>query len=188
MKYFQKVIKQAIALIYGIYCLVGVAYAVPGNPDVKVDGYNEVVSIWHQDHVTTGFLTVNGAYGTSSPTTTVITDPSSVHAFSPVLAASHSNTTATTAVAVWKAYDLTTGDYIIQAAVASTSGWTANSGVTLSDSVNEIPQDEYRVDISDDGSIIGVQWVTYLIATGDIAVRRVVSTDGGSTWSSPMTL
>ncbi len=187
MGYLNKVKSSMVALIYGICLCTGAAYAA-GSPTVKIDGYDQLVAAWHDTDTGTGFLKIIGSYGTSSPTTAILTDPSAVHAFSPVLATSHSNSASTTAVAIWKAYDLFAGNQVIQVAVASTSGWTANSGTTVSDVLSEIPQNEYQVDISDDGSVIGITWSSYIISTGDVVVRKVYSTNGGFSWTSPVTL
>lgn len=185
-EYVNKIKTCATVFIYAICFCASVVYA-GGSPEIKVDGYDEIVVVWHDTDVSTGFLKIFGSYGTASPITVELTDPGLFHAYSPLLATSHSNASFT-AVAVWKAWDLLAGAQVLQAAVAGTSGWTMHSGFTVSNPINEIPQNEYNVDISDDGLIIGICWTTYIISTGDVVVRKNYSTDGGVTWSGPVTL
>lgn len=185
-EYVNKIKTYTTAFIYAICFCTSVVYA-GGNPAIKVDGYNEIVVVQHESDERTGFLKILGTYGTVSPTTVELTDPGIFHAFSPLLATSRSKSSCT-AVAIWRALDLKQNAQVLQAAVASNKGWTKHSGFTISNPINEIPQSEVQVDISDDGLVIGVCWTTYIISTGDVAVRKNYSIDGGETWSDPVTL
>lgn len=144
------------------------------------DGANEVVAIWQKVDKATSYLQIVGSYGTYNAITTSLTDPSKVHAFSPVLATSQLSSADVRAVAIWKAYDLATQNLVIQIAIASHSGWIVDSWKTLSLDGEE-PNDDYRVIISDDGHVIVATWSSNI---GGVAHSRIVtSNDGGITWN-----
>jgi hypothetical protein len=189
MVYVKEIRGIVFAFIFGLCLGTNVLCATSGNPVVRVDGFDQIAIVWHETDTATGFLKIMATYGTGSTSSLNLTNPTLFHAFGPVLATSKAGLlTPVNAVAAWKAYDLNTGAQVIQVGVCSAGSWTINSGITVSDPVNEIPQNEYDVTISGDCTIIGIIWTSYMIATGDVQIRHVYSVNAGTTWHGPFTL
>jgi len=178
-----KNVKTTISgLFFGI-CLFVFSYCGAQEIGIKVDGGNEMVAVWHIGDDISGLLTIRGSYGTASQTTVTITDPLLVHAYNPRLAVSREPSATIRAVSVWKSYVLLTGSFVIQLAEATNTGWAPGGIVTFSDS-NEIPGDDYKVDISADGTVITLLWSTYLIIENGYVFRLETSVNGGATWTT----
>lgn len=152
-----------------------------GGLAVKIDGSQQIVSVWQQPDPISSYLEIAGSYGNSTPPTVIITDPTLEHAFNPILMTSRSNLATNKAVAIWKAYEFSSGNFSIQLSIATSLGWTAGSITTFSDP-NEMPSNVYHGDISDDGQVIVVEWLTEIISSGAEMIRRAQTTDGGSNW------
>jgi len=177
--------KKTIGLLFcGIY-LFSFSYCGAQSLSTKVDGNNEMVSVWHKADPKTGLLTIVGSYGTLSPKTVTITNPLLVHAYNPVLATSRNVLSATQAVAVWRSYVLLSESFAIQTSLvfSNGSGWTPGDVTTFEDS-NELPAEDYKVDISGDGTVITILWSTHLAVPEIYKLRLETSTDSGASWKT----
>lgn len=180
--------KMILALSFGAIFFIGEAHAACAS-HLKIDGYNQIITVWQEIDTIAQSLKIMGSYGNSNPKSVVLTDPFTIDASNPVLASSQSKSKKNvTAAVVWKALDLKTKKQMLQVAVATNDGWSTDSTITISDPDNEIPQNQYQIEVSENGLVIGVVWSSLIISEGKIVTRRVYSDDRGESWSKPTTL
>lgn len=183
---FQKISKKITNLFLSI-CLWTILIQASSLPSLKMDGANQMVEVWQEIDAKKEVWKIMGRYAQSSDPVT-LTNPQELQAIEPVLAVSAGSLASTRGAVVWKAFDLSNGQQMLQAATLTDSGWLTNSGVTISSILEEVPGNEYNISISDDGQIIVINWRSYMIGSDKAAYRCVKSTDGGINWTSPSTI
>lgn len=171
-----------------IFLFILCAWTTPSNAQstrvvTKIDGFGQIANVWQTTDPFNYLSKIQGTYGNISPSVVDLTSTSIEHATDPRIAASSDGSASTRAAAVWKAFDISTFNYIVQATIATSGGWvTSPTTLSLNDG-SELPLDDVRLDISADGSLINVIWSAYDTVSGNTNTRAQISTDGGSTWS-----
>ncbi len=195
MIFFQKFSGKLAPIMLSIsFCLASgnFIYSDQFTPDVRIDGSGNVAAVWLEDDGANNFI--QGLYGPAASTPAgspvEISNPGIYNAANPILLATSTGTPGpggASAVAIYSAIDTNTGNSVILASIATTSGWNTTPVLLSADDGSEYPNTDYRVTISDDGTQIVVNWSAYLITPGQNLVRFSVSTDGGATFTGPTT-
>ncbi len=187
---FQKFNPKRAFLLFGICtwaCLASLtADTMANKPIIGIDGLNNVVQIWKSVNPVTNNFEIHGNFGNAlTLPETVITDSTVVDISSiPFLVTSSSNNAITSAVAVWIAVDKGTNNNLVQATIATNSGWNT-SPITLSNNDGtEKPNYDFRAAISFDGQLITVNWSAFMTSSNSTVIRIAISRDGGMTWAT----
>lgn len=192
MKYLQHYSMKLIILCTTLISTGLLNASFDGPLQTGVDGTNTMVTVWHTVDSVIGTYKVQSVVsnGPWTPLDIVnITNPLLVNAYDDNVLAVSGTSEGTRAAVAWRAFDLFTGNKIIQVATLDNLGtWSSPVTLSLNDG-NEVPLSDYQVAISSNGSVIVVTWTAYLFLTAREQIRAEISTDGGASWSpSPQNL
>lgn len=185
----MKILHLFVLFIF-IFCIwsYGHTIVVSGSFITKIDGSSAIINAWKTVNPSTSFLQIYATYNNSSAVN-LNRDDKNLHVMNTHLATSKNPSASTQAVIAWIAIDSVKSTYKVQARIATKNGWTEHSNVTLSSSEgDEKPSNEVQVEISDDGYIINVVWMSEITANHNKVIRANFSTDGGMTWSGAKTI
>ena len=190
MRLFQKFNPKRDFLLFGIYAWASIASlmadTMANKPIIGIDGLNNMAQVWKSVNPITSNYEIRGNFGNAfTLPESVITDSTVVNIPScPFLATSSSNNATTSAVAVWIAIDRNTNYALVQATIATNSGWNT-SPITLSNTDGtETPNYDFRAAISFDGLLITVNWSAFMTSSNSTVIRTAISRDGGMTWTT----
>lgn len=148
--------------------------------DVKINSTNQIIAVWQEVDPVFNRLQIKGSYTLLQPGGVILTDPSIIHAFSPIVAIPTSPAAIIKAIMVCKAYVMLTGNIELHYAIATASGWTAFSSTNVLLNDDDV-FDDYDITLSADALNILITYTGY--DGTQVRSRIIQSTNGGSSWT-----
>lgn len=197
MKLFQKITTKLPAFMLSLSFFLtseNLIYSFQSSPEIGFDSTGMVVAVWLENNG--GFSFVQGYYGpaATAPTTPPpeeLSNAGTYNASGPIVLKIAEGPIAVggaTAIAVYSATDnsLSNESVILLLSRATTSsGWSQNPVVISADDGSESPNGNFRIEMLDDGTKVIVIWAS--TTGGANVIRYAVSTDGGVSFSAPVT-
>ncbi len=164
------------------------------QPKIANDEVGNVGAVWKSFDASTKNYFLRGAFSKPGEALRVenVTDSTQVNVCGDPCIALSQRGSLPLGVAVWKAQDLATKNYVIQAALLTglpTPPWSGYhwnlvpvATLSLNDGTEE-PLDDLHASMSNDGKVISVIWSSSLHSSQDqVFVRTAITDDGGKTW------